>query len=444
MQPSKWLGHSAITIVRAVKTRQLSVVDYIEAVLKQAEIENQRLNCFTALTHARARQQASVIEERLNAGNDPGPLAGVPFAVKNLFEIAGLTTLAGSRILASEPPATRDATVVSRLIAAGAVLIGATNMDEFAYGFTTENHHYGPTRNPLDISRVAGGSSGGSAAAVAGDIVLLALGSDTNGSIRVPAALCGILGIRPTFDCLPTSGMLNLASTLDTPGLFARSVADLQLAFGCLTAASSSPTARELRIGIADGYFQDNAESFAIAAVQKIAEQLGVAKTVTIPAAAEARAAAYLITVVEGANLHREQLKTRPQDFDPLIRDRFLAGLLVPADWYVQAQKFRQWYCAQIAELFSEIDIILAPVTPYPAPLIGQSHVTVAGKEILARPNLGQLTQPLSLAGLPTIAGALRDRRLSCGLQIVAAPHREADLWQVAQRLQSYWAAGVS
>ena len=174
-----------------------------KAALEQIRAHNPAFNCFTTVLEQQALQRSAEIDRRIAAGQDPGPLAGVPFAVKNLFDVAGITTLAGSKIYASRPPAQQDATAVERLKNAGAVLVGALNMDEYAYGFTTENTHYGPTRNPHDPERVAGGSSGGSAAAVAAGMVPLTLGSDTNGSIRVPAAFCGIFGLkadlRPDF-----------------------------------------------------------------------------------------------------------------------------------------------------------------------------------------------------------------------------------------------------
>ena len=217
--------------VRAGKTRAGEVVaDALERIAQR----DRTLNAFTAVLHGPALADADAIDRRLAAGEDPGPLAGVPFAAKNLFDVAGLTTLAGSRINADRPPATRDATAVARLRAAGAVLVGTLNMDEYAYGFSTENTHYGPTRNPRDTSRMAGGSSGGSAAAVAGGLVPLALGTDTNGSIRVPAALCGVFGLKPTFGRVSRAGVVPLAWSFDHVGPLARDVAGLAAAFDAI------------------------------------------------------------------------------------------------------------------------------------------------------------------------------------------------------------------
>ena len=206
--------------------------------------EDGAVNAFTTVLADRALAQARGVDAVVGAGGDPGPLAGVPVAAKNLFDIEGITTLAGSIIEAGKPPAAADAPLVARLQASGAVLLGALNMDEYAYGFTTENSHYGPTRNPHDPARVAGGSSGGSAAAVAAGLVALSLGSDTNGSIRVPSSFCGVYGLKPTFGRLTRRGTYPFVHSLDHVGPFARTVADLALAYDvCQGPDPRSPTA---------------------------------------------------------------------------------------------------------------------------------------------------------------------------------------------------------
>ncbi len=192
-------GGSARELASTVRSRQRSATGLVEEALAAIAARNGAINAFTAVTRARALAEAAALGAALAAGRDPGPLAGVPFAVKNLYDVAGLPTIAGSRIDRDRAPAERDAALVRRVTSAGAVLVGALNMDEYAFGFSTENTHYGATRNPRDPTRVAGGSDGGSAAAVAARLVPLTLGSDTNGSIRVPAALCGVFGLRPTF-----------------------------------------------------------------------------------------------------------------------------------------------------------------------------------------------------------------------------------------------------
>ena len=452
-------AQTALAIAAAVRARRQSAGDVVAAALARIEALNPRFNAFTAVTAARAQSEAAAIDAKLARGEDPGPLAGVPYAVKNLFDIAGLTTLAGAKIEADKPPAHADATAVARLKAAGAVLVGALNMDEYAYGFTTENAHYGPTRNPHDTARVAGGSSGGSAAAVAGGLVPLALGTDTNGSIRVPSSFCGIFGLKPTYGRLSRAGSAMFVASLDHIGPFARSVADLAACYDALQGPDPrDPVCRDappepatpalqrgaqgLRIGVASGYFAPDGTAEAQAALAQAAAALGATRAITIPEAERARAAAFVITAAEGSSQHLADLKRRAGDFDPATRDRFLAGALTPAAWVLQAQRFRRWFHGRMLEIFRDLDIILAPATPIPAPLIGQATMTVGGAEIAVRPNLGMFTQPLSFIGLPIVAVPVhRPGKLPLGIQVIAAPWREADALRAALALEQ---AGVA
>lgn len=444
-----------ITISTAVREGKVSATEVTKAALARIAAEDDKFNCFTAVTAETALIDAGKIDQEIAQGNNPGLLAGVPFAVKNLFDIAGITTLAGSKINAQNPAATQDATAITKLKQAGAVLVGALNMDEYAYGFVTENSHYGVTHNPHDLQRVAGGSSGGSAAAVAAGLVPLTLGSDTNGSIRVPAALCGVFGLKPTYGRLSRAGVALFSSSFDHIGTFARSVQDIATAFDILQGQDDrDPVCTKrlpelvlprlnhdissIRIAIADDYFVKGAETAALAAVQKVADALNVTEYVTIPEANRARAAAFVITASEGANLHLERLKSRPQDFDPATRDRFLAGALIPSSWYLQAQRFRRWYRDRIKEIFQNIDIIIAPTTPISAPLISQQTMILDGEEILVRPHLGLFTQPLSFIGLPVLSVPIqRPNTLPLGVQLIAAPYNEALILQVAAVLEA-------
>ncbi len=444
----------AVAIAQRIRNREITAIEVIEKTLEQIEQRNNKLNCFTTVTPERALAQALEIDQMIAQGQDPGVLAGVPFAVKNLFDIEGIITLAGSKINRDNPPATEDATAITKLQAAGAILVGALNMDEYAYGFVTENSHYGATPNPHDPSRIVGGSSGGSAAAVAADLVTLTLGSDTNGSIRVPAALAGVYGFKPTYGRLSRRGAFLFASSLDHIGPFARSVRDIATAFDILQGAderdpvcTTKPTQlcwpninqgiAGLRIALADGYFATGATPEALSAVEKIAHRLQVTQTITIPESDRAKAAAYIITAVEGSNLHLPNLRSRPQDFDPATRDRFLAGALIPASWYLQAQRFRSWYRRQLQIIFQQVDIILAPTTPCIAPLLGQEKMTIAGEEILVRPHLGRFTQPLSFIGLPVLSIPVTEPgKLPLGVQIIAAPYNESLILRVAAVLE--------
>jgi AtzE family amidohydrolase len=444
----------AVATATAIRAGKISAKTVVSAALERIATRNQTFNCFTAVTAETALADAEKIDQAIAQGNDPGILAGVPFAVKNLFDVAGLTTLAGSKINAENPPAIRDATAVARLKQAGAVLVGTLNMDEYAYGFVTENSHYGSTRNPHDPTRISGGSSGGSAAAVAAGLVPLTLGSDTNGSIRVPASLCGIFGLKPTYGRLSRSGAFLFADSFDHIGPFARSVRDIAASFDILQGTDANdPICTErppepclpqltqgiedLRIAVAGGYFAQGAEPEALEAVTKVADALDVTASITVPEPHRARAAAYIITASEGANLHFANLRSRPQDFDPATRDRFLAGTLIPATWYIQAQRFRQWYRDRVREVFQTVDIILAPTTPCVAPPLGLEKMVIAGEEVLVRPNLGLFTQPLSFIGLPVLSVPIqRPGALPLGVQIIAAPYNEALILRVAAVLE--------
>jgi AtzE family amidohydrolase len=329
------------------------------------------------------------------------------------------------------------------------------NMDEYAYGFVTENSHYGATHNPHDLDRVAGGSSGGSAAAVAAGLVPLTLGSDTNGSIRVPAAFCGIFGLKPTYGRLSRAGVYLFSSSLDHIGPFARSVRDIALAFDLLqghdprdpvcTTRPPEPCSpwlnrgiEGLRIAVAEDYFTKGGEPEVFEAVEQVAKKLAAQRRVVVPEAHRARAAAYVITASEGSNLHLERLKTRPHDFDPATRDRFIAGTMIPNTWYLQAQRFRRWYRDQVRELFQHVDLILAPTTPCVAPKIGQQTMVLDGVEVLVRPNLGLYTQPLSFIGLPILSVPIqRPGALPLGVQIIAAPYNEALILRAAALLEA-------
>jgi aspartyl-tRNA(Asn)/glutamyl-tRNA(Gln) amidotransferase subunit A len=382
----------------------------------------------------------------------------VPFAVKNLFDVAGLKTLAGSKINRRNKPAARDATLITRLESAGAVLVGALNMGEYAYDFTGENVHDGPARNPHDLTRMTGGSSGGSGGAVAGGLVPLALGSDTNGSIRVPASLCGIFGLKPSYGRLSRAHTFPFVASLDHVGPLTRSVRDLALAYDAMqghdpddpvcTERPAEPAlpqlkrgAEGLRIAVAGGYFRGSQSAEAQAALARVAQALRVTDEIEIPEARRARSAAFVITATEGAALHLGRLRKRAADFEPVVRDRLIAGAMVPAALVVQAQKFRRWYRGEVLALFDKVDAILAPATPCTAPRIGQQTFVLDGVEMPLRANMGIYTQPISFVGLPVAAVPVPLAPLPIGVQIIAAPWREDVALRVAYALEQ---AGVA
>jgi aspartyl-tRNA(Asn)/glutamyl-tRNA(Gln) amidotransferase subunit A len=444
---------SAAGIHDAVARGEITAEAVAEAALARIAARNPALNAFTAVTRERALATARRLDGARRQGRRLGPLAGVPFAVKNLFDVAGLATLAGSKINRDRAPATRDAILIERLEAAGAVLVGALNMGEYAYDFTGENVHDGPSRNPHDTARMTGGSSGGSGAAVAGGMVPLALGSDTNGSIRVPSSFCGLFGLKPTYGRLSRAGTFPFVASLDHVGPMARSAHDLALAYDAMQGpnpddpvctvrpvepalATLDRGAAGLRIAVAGGYFRRDAAPEALEAVTRVAKALGAAREVEIAEAARARAAAYVISSAEGGALHLERLRTRAGDFDPAVRDRLIAGAMLPASLVVRAQKLRRWYRGEVLKLFEDADAILAPATPFTAPRIGQQTMTLGGAEVPLRPNIGVFTQPISFIGLPVVVVPVPLKPLPMGVQVIAAPWREEVALRIAHALE--------
>ena len=457
---SHLIDQTAVEIAADVKSGRVSAVQIAKCALSQVAERDPELNCFTGGLRDRALESAEAIDDAIRQGRDPGPLAGVPFAAKNLFDIEGVITLAGSVIEAGKPAASANSAMVARMEAAGAVLLGALNMDEYAYGFTTENSHYGPTRNPHDPTRVAGGSSGGSAAAVAAGLVPLSLGSDTNGSIRVPAALCGIYGLKPTFGRLSRRGTTPFVHSLDHVGPFARTVADLALTYDALQGYDPedpvcvdrpvhlvSPGLEgerpSLRVGLLGGWFKENASPETICCTELVASRLQARKA-ELPGAKAARAAAFCLSGAEGGSLHLADLRTRPDDFDPATRDRLIAGAMQPAHILAKAQRLRRWFLDQALELLEEFDILLAPATPFSATPIGQATTRLGGEEVSVRANLGMYTQPISFIGLPVLTvPVIKKGALPQGVQMIAAPWREDLLMRAAAWLEAEGVVGA-
>ncbi len=447
----------ASEIAAAVGDGRSSAAATVDAALARIAERNRVLNAFTAVVEERARKKAQAIDAALKRGHPAGALAGVPFAVKNLFDIAGLPTLAGSKINRDRPPATRDATLIERLEAHGAVLVGALNMGEYAYDFTGENVHDGPSRNPHDPRRMTGGSSGGSGGAVGGGLVPIALGSDTNGSIRVPSSLCGVFGLKPTYGRLSRAHTFPFVASLDHVGPLARSTRDLALAYDAMQGPDRADPVcadrpaepvtpllergtEDLRIAVAGGYFRQGMFAEAETALARVASALSARDEVEIPEAARARAAAYVITASEGGALHLDRLRKRARDFDPAVRDRLIAGAMIPGSYVVKAQKFRRWYRDRVRALFADVDAILAPATPCTAPAIGQQTFVLDGVELPVRANLGIYTQPISFIGLPVVAVPVPLKPLPIAVQIIAAPWREDVALRIAHALEQ---AGV-
>lgn len=418
----------------------------VAAALERITAENGRINAFRTV----------MADDALAAAARPASghaLDGVPFAVKDLFDIAGHTTRAGSSMREGDAPAAQDATALARLRAAGAVLLGTLNMDEFAYGFTGENAHTGPTRNPRDPEHMAGGSSAGSGAAVAAGLVPFALGSDTNGSVRVPAALCGVYGLKPTFGRISRAGVAPLAWSFDHVGILARAVRDIAVVLDTIqgpdardpAAATAAPAPSldsldqgigGLRIARAGGHFATIGLPEAFEAAERIAKALDAARTVEIEDSGRAVQASLMITSSEAASLHLDDIRHRDAQFDPHTRARWIAAAMIPSVWVSTAQRFRRSYQARMKALFEDIDVLVTPTTPFPPPRIGQSTIVIDGNELPTRGTLGRFTAPFSFVGVPAMSVPVDvGGRFPMGVQLVAAAGNDAVLLRTASWL---------
>jgi len=444
---------SAAAIASAVRRGETTARAVAEAALARIDAVNPAINAYTRVIRDRALSEADAVDAAIARGEGAPPLAGVPFAVKNLFDISGMPTVAGSKINREWAPAAQDAALIRRMNAAGAVLTGALNMGEYAYDFTGENAHDGACRNPHDPSRMTGGSSSGSGAATAAGIAPVSLGSDTNGSLRVPASLCGVFSLKPTYGRLSRAGTFPFVDSLDHVGPLARSTEDLALAYDVLQgpdradhAAADIPVQPigplpeelgALRVGVLCGWF---AEHQAREAVERVTEALAGPASVApvmLDEAKVGRAAAYLITNAESAAFHLDRLRSRADDFDPDTRDRFLAGALLPSVWVTRAQRVRRWWLDRVMAAFADIDCLVAPATPFAAPMIGQKTIEIGGQEVPLRPNLGLFAQPFSCVGLPVVTmPVFRPGALPIGVQVIAPPWREDTCLRVTAWLE--------
>ena len=436
---------TATEIAAAVRDGAVSARAVVDAALARIARLDPAVNAFTALCATRARERAAALDAKRDAGQSPGDLAGVPFAVKAMIDVAGLATTGGSGLYRDAPPAARDAAVVQALEAAGAICVGALNMDEFGMGGTTQNACFGPTRNPHDLARTPGGSSGGSAAAVAAGMVPLAIGSDALGSIRLPASLCGVFGLRPTRGTIDDAGVLGGGGTLATLGPLARSSDDIALCHRVVARRGDARTMRApgaddaIRIASAGGYFARGLDDDVREVLERTLGALRITRVVDYPQPRRAKAAAQLVNAAESVVGKLEALRTRPERFDPATRDRFLAHALMPAQWYLAAQCRRRAHAAQVLRMFDDIDVLVLPATPCTAPPIGVRTLRVDGVELPTGPALGWFTQPVAGTDCPalTVPVARGADRLPLGVQLMARRHREDLLFGVAARLEA-------
>ncbi|MCX7285562.1 MAG: AtzE family amidohydrolase [Novosphingobium sp.] len=431
---------TASAIAAAVRAGKVTATTLAEAAI--AALKSDAHVAVTRVLVQRALADAAAVDAKVASGQDAGPLAGVPYGVKDLFDVAGLTTTAGSAVHAKPAPATADAEAIRRLQAAGAVLTATLNMDEFAYGFATINATHGTTRNPHDPARLAGGSSGGSAAIVAAGVLPFALGSDTNGSIRVPASLCGVYGLKPAHASLPLSGTFPFAESFDDIGPFTASLEDMALVWGVLRGEPVPPSAGSIRIARLSGRFRENADPAQLAAIDAIAPD---APLLELPDIARARSAAFLITACEGGSLHRGTLATSALAYDPAVRDRLIAGALLPEELHAKAMAFRANFLSRVNRLIADFDVLLAPAAPCTAPLIADPRIMIDGALSPARADLGIHTQPITFTALPSLTVPLRrPGQLPLGLQLIGKPGGEGALLALAARLEIDGITGVT
>lgn len=375
----------------------------------------------------------------------PGPLHGMPVAVKDLIDVAGMPTRCGSAVLADAPPATADAEVVARLRAAGAVVVAKTHTHEFAYGPTGDVAVQGPCHNPHDPDRITGGSSAGSAAAVAAGMVRLALGTDTGCSARTPAALCGIVGLKPSLGMLPTTGVFPLSETCDHVGLLGADVAVVATAFGALTGQLLDPSAPLTGMVVGrptDPYWRAHDPEIA-AGVDRAATALTAAgatvREVTMPGIDELAATYRVIVGAEAYTTHRDWLDQRPGDYQPATRQRLLAAAGMPAADYVDAQRTRRTVGSRLRAHLDGIDLLLTPTTPIRATPIGAEHVEAPdGTRVQVRPALLSLTLPFSLLGAPAVSvPAPGVTGLPAGVQLAGFRGGEQAVLAAAARVSS-------
>jgi len=447
------------TAAARLRAREVSAVELAQDSLRRIREEQPRLNAFITVTEELALERARRADEELARGIDRGPLHGIPYALKDVFDMCGVLTTYGSKIFADRV-AEHDCAVYERLTEAGAVPMGKTGLHELAYGITNDNPHFGAVRNPHDRERIAGGSSGGSGAAVAGGMVFFALGTDTGGSTRIPAAYCGCVGLKPTMGRVGRYGMMPLGFTLDHAGVLTRDARDAALVLNAiagfdrrddsssrrpvpdyLPASESSLNGR--RVGVPERFFSERlapAVERGFADALRRAENLGARLvSVATPDPAEINVIGRLILLAEASALMRPYLERR-SEFGPDVLALLDQGRLISAADYIDAQRLRRLYQRSFAGVWERADVIFTATTPIEAPRVGQTTVVTGDAEEDVRLASTRLVRPFNVLGLPAISIPTMPGALPAGLQIVGKAFDEAEVLSVAARLFTAWA----
>ncbi len=435
-------AHLTITkIAPLLRRREISPVELTEAFLKRIAGLQPTINAFITVTADLARQQARQAEKEIRRGNYRGPLHGIPISLKDLYYTAGIRTTAGSKILRNFIPK-ENGTVVNRLLQAGAVILGKTNLHEFAYGATNVNPHYGPVHNPWDVNRVPGGSSGGTAAAVSAGLGLASLGTDTGGSIRVPASACGIVGLKPSQGLVSLHGVVPLSFSLDHGGPLCRSVEDAAILLNGIAGFDSrDPQSldlkfrisrkalrkgiRRLRVGVPKQYFFDRLQNDVrrqVTAALETLESLGARlQEVSLGSMNETAFLAGEITVAEAISYHSQWLHERAQDYGQDVRDRMEQGAQQLTQTYFLAQKGRQIYTEYFRTALETVEVLAVPTLPIVPPRIGEQEVNVGRSTENIRSALLRFTRPGNLTGFPAVSipCGFSSENLPVGLQLM-------------------------
>ena len=436
---------------RLLRRREISPVELVDACLERVQSLDASIDAFITLTAESARRRARAAERELRRGGARSPLHGIPICLKDNFWTKGVRTTAGSKILADFVP-DADSDVATRLAQAGAILLGKTNMHEFAYGITSENPHYGSVRNPWARDRISGGSSGGSAAAVATGMAFASVGTDTGGSIRIPAALCGIVGLKPTFGLVSVAGTVPLCESMDHAGPLARSVADACIMFEAIAGAYPRGVARpnhrrlrqkgrkRFRLGWPEQYYFERVDGgvrTAIDAAVKTLEQLGARiERVSLPHLQESVEASTNLGLAEATSFHESQgyYPARAGDYGEDVRGRLEAGTKVRATDYLHALTVKKMLRRDFDNAFEDVDAILAPASPIPAPGLGENEVEIAGEKAGVRGLLVGASRPANFTGHPALAVpcGFTPAGLPVGLQLIGPRWGEAKLLTIA------------